>query len=63
MIVQMNGPHPSSNFSFCYFRPSVLPQTLQLYIPESITLLKCQYNVFLPCVAIIIAAFLKRLQL
>ena len=46
MIVQMNGPHPSSNFSFSYFRPSVLPQTLQLYIPESITLLKCQYNVF-----------------
>ena len=47
-------------FSFSYLRPSLLPQKLQLYIPESITLLNCQCNVFWPCVAIIIAAAIKK---
>ena len=44
-------------FSFSYLRPSLLPQN---YIPESINLLNCQCNVFRPCIAIIIAAFLKK---
>ena len=33
---------------------------LQLHIPESVTLLNCQCNVFWPCVASIIAAAIKK---
>ena len=39
---------------------SLLTSKLQLYIPESITFLNCQCNVFWPCVAIIIAAAIKK---
>ena len=39
---------------------SLLTSKLQLYIPESITFLNCQCNVFWPCVAIIIAAAITK---
>ena len=39
---------------------SLLTSKLQLYIPESITFLNCQCNVFWPYVAIIIAAAIKK---
>ena len=39
---------------------SLLTSKLQLYIPDSITFLNCQCNVFWPYVAIIIAATIKK---
>ena len=39
---------------------SLLTSKLQFYIPESITFLNCQCNVFWPYVAIIIAAAIKK---
>ena len=39
---------------------SLLTSKLQVYIPESITFLNCQCNVFRPYVAIIIAAAIKK---
>ena len=48
-------------FSFSYLRRSLLPQNYScLHIPESITLLNCQCNAFLPYVAIITAAGFKK---
>ena len=51
-------------FSFSYLRPSLLPQDYSCTyqrVPESArTLLNCQCNVFLPCIAITTAAFLKK---
>ena len=43
---------------FSYLRP--LAWKLQLYIPESVTLLNCQCNIRWPCITIIIDAFYKK---
>ena len=56
----MNGPYSICNFFILLFKTYFIASKLQLYIPESITLLNCQCNVFWPCIAIIIAAFLKK---
>ena len=57
MIVQMNGPYSISNFFILLFKTSFIASKLQLYIPESTTLLNCQCNVFWACIDIIIAGF------
>ena len=49
-----------SVFVILLFKTSFIASKLQLYIPESITVLNCQCNVFGPCVAAIIAAFLEK---
>ena len=60
MIVQINGPFSTSNFVILLFKAQFMASKLQLYIPESITLLYCQCNVFGPGIAITIAAFKKK---
>ena len=62
MIVQMNCPYSISNFFILLFKTQFVAPNLQLRIPESITLLNRQSYVFGPCVAIIIAAFLKKAE-
>ena len=56
----MNGPYSNSYFFIVLFKTSFIASKLQLHIPDSITLLTCQCNVFWPCVANIIAAFLEK---
>ena len=58
--MQINGPYSISIFSILLFKTWFMASKLQLYITESITLLNCQCNVFWPCVAIIIAAAIKK---
>ena len=58
MIMQINGPYSTSNFFIPLFKIQIIVSKLQLYIPE--TLLNCQCNVFRPCIAITIVAFLKK---
>ena len=59
MVAQMNGPYSISYFFILLFKTSFTASKLQLYIPESISLLNCQCNVFWPWVATIIAVFRK----
>ena len=56
----MNGPYFISYFCILLFKTHFIASKSQLYIPESITLLNCQCNVFWRCVAIIIAAAIKK---
>ena len=60
MIMQVNGSFPIFNFFIPLFKTYFMASKLQLYIPESITFLNCQCNLFLPCVAAIIAAAFKK---
>ena len=60
MIMEMNGPYSISNLSIVLFKTEFVASKLQLYIPESTTLLNCQCNVFWRCVAIIKAAAIKK---
>ena len=48
----MNGPYSTSNFFILLFKTEFIASKLQLYIPESITLLNCQCNFFWPSVTI-----------
>ena len=45
MVVQMNGPYSVSYFFILLFKTQFIASKLQLYIPESISLLNCQCNV------------------
>ena len=60
MIMQVNSSYSISNFLILLLRPRFIASKLQLYIPESITFLNCQCNVFWPYVAIIIAPDIKK---
>ena len=62
MIMQVNGSYSISTYfshSLVYW-PGLWTSKLQLYIPESITFLNCQCNVFWPYVAIVLAATVKK---
>ena len=56
----MNGPYSISNFFILLLKTYFIASKLQLYIAESVTLLNCHCNVFWPCVAIIVAAAIKK---
>ena len=60
MIMQMNDPYSISNFFIVLFETYFIASKLWLYISESVTLLNCRCNVFWSCVAIIIAAAIKK---
>ena len=60
MIMQVNGSYSFSNLLIFLFQIQFIASKLQLYIPESITFLNCQCDVFRPYVAIIIAAAIKK---
>ena len=60
MIMQVNGSCSISNLLIFLLKTQFIASKLQLYIPESITFLNCQCNVFRPYVAIIIAAAIKK---
>ena len=47
-------------FYILLFKTLFIASKLHLYIPESTTLLNCHCNVFRSCIAIIIAALLKK---
>ena len=47
-------------FFILLFKTKFIASNAQLYVPESVTLVDCQSNVFWSCVAIIIAVFLKK---
>ena len=54
MIVQRNGLYSNSNIFILLFKTQFIASKFYLYIPESLTLLTCQSNVFRPCVAILL---------
>ena len=59
----MNGPYSIFNFFILLFTTLFIASKLLLYIPEVKTLLNYQRNISCASIAIIIAAFWKRLQL
>ena len=56
----MNGQYSISYFFILLFKTQFIASKLQLYIPESITLLDCLYNVLWSCGAVMVAAAIKK---
>ena len=55
----MNSSYFISTFLILSFTTEFIASKLQLYVPEGIALFSCQWNVFWPTIAIVIAAFLQ----